>query len=278
MRMRRGRLLLVAFAMALGLLPADCAPSTPALTWSDEFTGPAGASPDQSRWRHETGGTGWGNNELEYYTDNADNAVLDGDGHLVITVRRADPSRSCWYGACRFTSARLTTYQRFSQEYGRFEARTKLPEGAGVWPAFWLLGDDINDVGYPECGEIDIMENLGQQPRTVRGSLHGPGYYASGSYTLPGPRTLAEDFHVFAVDWSPTSVSFSVDGHIYQTRNRADGNRGWVFDHPFSILLNVAVGGDFPGPPNDATRFPQHMVVDYVRVYAPSGTATPTRP
>jgi beta-glucanase (GH16 family) len=286
MKLRRwpeGEFVIVALAVLLMILGCQSpsslsrSDSGPTLTWSDEFAGAAGTPPNPSKWHHDTGVTGWGNNELEYYTSNSSNAQLDGNGHLIIIARREDSNRSCWYGTCRFTSARLTTYGKFSQAYGRFEARIKLPTGAGIWPAFWLLGDNIQDVGYPESGEIDIMENLGHEPSTVHGSLHGPGYDESNTYTLPGTRPLTDNFHVYAVDWSPTVVSFSVDGRTYEKRYRSDRNPGWAFDHPFYILLNVAVGGDWPGPPNETTQFPQRMVVDYVRVYAPPA-AVPSQP
>lgn len=246
--------------------------------WSDEFTGPASTPPDSTRWHHDTGGTGWGNNELEYYTDGTANAALDGNGHLVITALPNASGRDCWYGPCRYTSARLTTQQKFSRVYGRFEARIKLPVGQGIWPAFWLLGDNIDDVGYPESGEIDVMEYLGDQPHTIHGSLHGPGYDDVNDYVVPGARTLADDFHLFAIDWSKNAVDFSVDGIVYETLHRRDAGEGWVFDHPFFVLLNVAVGGDWPGSPDDSTPFPARMVVDYVRVYALPETSQPTAP
>jgi beta-glucanase (GH16 family) len=244
------------------------------LTWSDEFDGPAGAPPDQNRWRYDIGGGGWGNNELEYYTSSTSNSALDGNGHLVITARRENPGGfGCWYGSCQYTSARLLTSGRFAQAYGRFEARIKLPRGQGIWPAFWMLGNDIGTVGWPTSGEIDIMENVGFEPGTVHGTLHGPGYSGSGGvgapYTLPGGQQFANDFHTFTVDWAPDSITWYVDGQQYSRKTPADirGNR-WVFDHPFFIIMNVAVGGFWPGNPDGSTVFPQQMVVDYVRVNA----------
>jgi beta-glucanase (GH16 family) len=245
------------------------------LSWSDEFAGPRGALVDRAKWTAETGGTGWGNQELEFYTDAPENAHLDGHGSLVITALKASlpPSVKCRYGPCRYTSARLITKAKFSQTYGRFEARIKLPAGQGLWPAFWLLGADIDKVGWPTCGEIDIMENIGREPSIVHGTIHGPGY--SGGHGLGAPNTLprgrrfADDFHIYAVEWEPQAIRWYVDEQLYETRTPADLPAGarWVYDHPFFILLNVAVGGAWPGSPDATTSFPQTMTVDYVRVY-----------
>ncbi|MCK1821517.1 family 16 glycosylhydrolase [Streptomyces sp. XM83C] len=251
---------------------ADAA--TTAVTWSDEFDGPAGSLPSAAKWTLETGGGGFGNHELEYYTNRPDNVSLDGAGHLVITARKnTDTSLTCWYGPCQYTSARLNTARTFTQKYGRIEARIKVPRGQGMWPAFWMLGDDLGSAGWPASGEIDIMENVGYEPGTVHGTLHGPGYSGGGgigaAYTLPDGKAFADDFHVFAVDWSPSAISWSVDGRTYQTRTPADvGGNKWVYDHPFFLLLNLAVGGDWPGSPDANTAFPQTMTVDYVRVSA----------
>ncbi len=246
-------------------------PSARPLVWSDEFTGPSGALVDATRWVPEIGGHGWGNNELEFYTDRGRNASLDGDGNLAIQALREHFEGG---GVAReYTSARLKTQGRFEQAYGRFEARIKIPRGQGIWPAFWLLGADIDGVGWPRCGEIDVMENIGRETATVHGSMHGPGFSGGGSlsaaYTLPGGAAFADAFHVFAVEWEPAAVRFYVDGSLYETRTPADLKPGqtWVFDHPFFILLNVAVGGDWPGSPDASSVFPQTMLVDYVRVY-----------
>jgi beta-glucanase (GH16 family) len=208
-----------------------------------------------------------GNDELQFYTDRTHNAALDGDSHLVITAREDASGGPCWYGACRFTSARLITKGTFAQAYGRFEARIRLPRGQGIWPAFWLLGDDIDAVGWPACGEIDIMEYLGHDEDTVHAALHGPGFDPTATFDLAGGGSFADGFRTFAAEWSPDQVRFFVDGHRYGTVDKPDGSGGWVFDHPFFILLNVAVGGRWPGEPDDTTEFPQQMVVDYVRVY-----------
>jgi beta-glucanase (GH16 family) len=164
----------------------------------------------------------------------------------------------------------------FQQEYGRFEARIKIPAGQGLWPAFWMLGDDIDTNGWPQCGEVDIMENIGKEPGTVHGSLHGPGYSGSNPLTassiLPGGAKLSDEFHLFAVEWEASEVRFYLDSTLYETRTPADIPMGdkWVYDHPFFILLNVAVGGSWPGDPDETTIFPQTMLVDYVRVYTKS--------
>ena len=245
------------------------------LSWSDEFDGPAGAALNHDKWTAETGGGGWGNQELEFYTDDVENAHLDGHGVLVITaINRTLPDAfKCWYGPCRYTSARLITKGKFTQAFGRFEARIKLPAGQGMWPAFWLLGADIDKVGWPRCGEIDIMENIGRAPSVVRGTIHGPGYSGANGlgadYTLPQGRRFADDFHTYAVEWEPEAVRWYVDGQLYETRTPADLPAGarWVYDHPFFIILNVAVGGAWPGSPDATTIFPQKMLVDYVRVY-----------
>jgi beta-glucanase (GH16 family) len=241
--------------------------------WSDEFAGPANSAPDGRRWARNTGGTGWGNGELQYYTDSTANAALDGAGHLVITARRENPAGyACHYGTCAYTSARLLTAERFSRAYGRFEARLKLPRGRGLWPAFWMLSAD-HGTNPAAGGEIDVMENVGSEPGTVHGSLHGPGYTGDRSLTTPfklrGGRALADDFHVFAIEWTPAAITWFVDGTPYGRKTPADtdGNR-WVFDHPFFLILNVAVGGSWPGPPADETIFPQSMIIDYVRVYS----------
>lgn len=245
---------------------------TRVLVWSDEFDGPGRSSPDSTKWSFDTGGGGWGNNEIQSYTSRLQNAFIDGDGRLVIRALRENYTGSD--GVTRnYTSARLITKGKFSQKFGRFEARIKLPFGQGIWPAFWMLGDNIDAAGWPNCGEIDIMENIGREPSANHGSLHGPGYSGgsplSGIYTLPGGRRFADDFHVFTIDWEPVAIRFYVDGNLYETRTPSDvpAGRRWVFDHPFFILLNVAVGGNWPGSPDSTTVWPQTMLVDYVKVY-----------
>jgi beta-glucanase (GH16 family) len=268
----------VAVVVGVSFLSSSTIPhasaATGPLVWSDEFNGTAGTAPDTGKWGRDLGGGGFGNNELEYYTNGADNAAMDGQGNLVITARKENPAGyRCWYGSCQYTSARLNTAGRFTQQYGHIEARIKMPRGQGIWPAFWALGDNIGQVGWPASGEIDIMESVGRTPSTNYGSLHGPGYSGgnplTGSYTLPGGQKFADDFHTFAVDWSPNVVSWSVDGNQYSRHTSADTNGNpWVYNHPFFLILNVAVGGTFPGNPDGSSTYPQRMLVDYVRVHA----------
>jgi beta-glucanase (GH16 family) len=272
-------LLLYVFIIVMGLAITCASQTTPAparstdwtLAWSDEFSGASGSAVDRSKWVLETGGEGWGNQELECYTDHNANASVH-DGNLVIKAiaeKYTGPD-----GVTRnYTSARLKTLGKFSQTYGRFEARIKIPHGQGMWPAFWMLGDDIDRVGWPACGEIDIMENIGKEPAIIHGSIHGPGYVGGtgieAPYKLPAQQRFADDFHVFAIEWDTDSVSFFVDHDLYVRRTRADLQPGWkwTFDKPFFLILNLAVGGDWPGNPDSTTVFPQTMLVDYVRVY-----------
>ena len=246
-------------------------PAVWSLVWSDEFDGPNGSPVDSSKWSFNIGGNGWGNNELETYTSRTANAYRDG-GMLVIKALKETLTGSD--GITRnYTSARLLTKNKFSQAYGRFEARIKIPYGQGIWPAFWMLGDNIDTAHWPNCGEVDIMENIGKEPSTVHGTFHGPGYSGgngiSAAYALANGQKFADDFHTFAVEWEPNVIRFYVDGLLYKTRTPADLPAGttWVFDHPFFIILNVAVGGGWPGNPDATTVFPQQMLVDYVRVY-----------
>jgi beta-glucanase (GH16 family) len=245
-----------------------------ALVWSDEFNGPDGSAVDSSKWVSEVGGHGWGNDELEYYTARPQNAFQH-DGTLVIKV--LDEKYAGSDGVSRnYTSARLKTQGKFSQAYGRFEARIKIPRGQGIWPAFWMLGDDIEKVQWPTCGEIDIMENIGKEPALVHGTIHGPGYSGAAGvgspFALPTNQPFADDFHIYAVEWEPQAIRFYVDDHLYATRTPADLPKGtkWVYDHAFFLLLNVAVGGGWPGSPDATTMFPQTMLVDFVRVYKPT--------
>jgi beta-glucanase (GH16 family) len=248
------------------------------LTWSDEFNGPDGWAPDPAKWIVESGGKGWGNGELQYYTPRREN-VRQEKGNLVIEAikgRFTGPDGT----EREYTSGRLKTEGRFSQRYGRFEARVQIPSGKGMWPAFWMLGDDFSTVGWPACGEIDNMENVGDQPATIHGSMHGPGY--SGTSALTATFSLAsgrfnDGFHVFAIEWEPQVVRFFVDDRLYATRTPADlpAGKRWVYDHAFFILLSLAVGGKFPGSPDDSTVFPQRMLVDHVRVYTRKQDAVP---
>ncbi len=257
-------LILLALAVVLG--GASCGEDPQPdwqLVWSDEFDGPAGALPDPGNWRFDVG-TGWGNRQLEFDTKRPENVSTDGNGNLAIIAREED------YQGSRYTSGRINTLGFFDQAMGRFEARIKLPIGQGIWPAFWMLGSDFQQVGWPTCGEIDIMEYRGQEPRRLIGSLHGPGYSGGasvGGSTLYDGGGLNDGFHIYAIEWDEDGITWFLDDLAYQTKGIRSVPGQWVFDHPFFIILNVAVGGNFVGSPDETTIFPQTMLVDYVRVY-----------
>ncbi len=248
------------------------------LTWQDEFDGVAGAEPDQTKWGYDIGGHGWGNAEYEYYTDKRENSALNGNGVLVITATKYTGTEyQCAYtpanepGTCAYTSARLLTKGKFDFMYGRAEARLKIPYGQGIWPAFWSLGNNFSEVGWPNSGEIDIMENIGKEPYIVHGTVHGPGYSGGsgigGGYTYTEP--LTNDYHVYAIEWEPDEIRWYLDDTQYftLTKSMIPAGAPWVFDHPFFLIMNVAVGGYWPGYPDETSVFPQNMLVDYVRVY-----------
>jgi len=233
------------------------------LVWEDQFDGSAGQLPNASNWNFDIG-TDWGNRQLEYDTDRAENASVDGNGNLAIVARRES------FAGSPFTSARITTKGKFDQAYGRFEARIKMPWGPGIWPAFWLLGSNIDEVSWPQCGEIDIMEYRGQQPNLIHGSVHGPGYSGGAAITKSfgfEKDRFDTDFHIFAVEWGVDYINFFVDDTVYKSITPADVTGEWVYDHSFHIILNLAVGGDYVGFPTSETIFPQTMLVDWVRVY-----------
>jgi beta-glucanase (GH16 family) len=276
MSKRFSRLVVIAALVSAATAPVVATPASgasdvaiQATTFDDEFNGPAGSAVDGSKWNLETGNNGGNNNERQFYTNRTSNASMDGQGHLVITARKENPSNfNCWYGRCQYTSARLNTSGKFSQTFGHVEARLKMPTGQGMWPAFWMLGTNINSVGWPTCGEVDIMENIGREPNTNHGTIHGPGYSGANGVgaTFTGPK-FSDGFHTFRFDWSQNSLAWSVDGQVYERRTPADvGGHQWVFNHPFFVILNLAVGGSFPGDPNSSTPFPNTLVVDYVRV------------
>ncbi|MFS8100663.1 discoidin domain-containing protein [Lentzea alba] len=262
--------------------PAPPLPPNPAfpgrLVWSDEFNAPAGTGPDAAKWQPEIGpGV---NNELQYYTNN-NNARHDGNGNLVLQARReVTPGGACPVDpvsgstTCQYTSARLNTYGKFTFTYGRVEARIKVSSTQGLWPAFWMLGADFFDkrTPWPACGEIDIMEHVGKEPNRVYSTLHAPQYFGAGGHGSPLElgQPASSAFRTFAVEWDSSHMTFSVDGNRFFTvdRNELETTRGpWVYDHPFFLIINNAVGGDWPGPPGAGTQLPQDMVLDYVRVY-----------
>lgn len=273
--MIRWKTLPLAGAVWLLAMPAGRGQTIPGWTmvWADEFSQPDGSSPDPARWNFDTGGGGWGNNELQHYTARPENARIEG-GRLVIEARREN------FGGNAYTSARLVTRDRMTWTHGRIEARIKVPRGQGIWPAFWMLGANIGSVGWPNCGEIDIMENIGREPRTVHGTIHGPGYSGAGGFGGAHvlDADLADDFHLFAVEWEAGVIRWFVDGIHYFTATPADlGGSPWVFEQPQYLILNVAVGGNWPGNPDPGSEFPRQMLVDHVRVYSKTGAPEPNR-
>lgn len=258
------RVLLALFFLA----GVSCAEESWSLVWSDEFGAPDGSAPDSRRWTPLVTGSGCGNNELEYYTDRLQNVRVE-NGCLVLEAHKEryqgrDGSRA-------YTSGRVHSSGKFSVKHGRVEARIRVPEGRGLWPAFWMLGDDRATVGWPECGEIDIMEVIGQEPRVYHTTLHGPGYSGAKGVTRKHTldTSLGRDFHVYGLQWGPKAVEFFLDGKKMGELTPADIPPGesWVFEHPFYLILNLAVGGNWPGSPDDETTFPSRMEVDWVRVY-----------
>lgn len=249
------------------------------LIWSDEFNeDPAQSAPNPQNWTYSVGSGVWGNEELETYCAygsskapcdaSQPNAFVGTDGYLHIVARKDRNGH--------FTSARLNSQGLKSFQYGRIEARIKIPKGQGFWPAFWMLGDNIKQVQWPACGELDIMENIGKKPATIYGSIHGTGFTGTSIgllYTLPTGEAFGDAFHTFGLIWSPQRIQYYVDdpARVFATFTPKDLPKGatWPFDDgKFFILLNLAVGGDWPGSPDATSRFPQEMLVDYVRVYA----------
>jgi beta-glucanase (GH16 family) len=231
-------------------------------TWSHEFEGPAGAPPDATVWDAERGGGGWGDDQKQFYTAPPANAVLTGDG-LAITAR-ADAAVP---GG--ISSARLTTRGKVALRYGRFAARIRVPSGLGVWPAFWMLGTDIDEVGWPACGEIDVMEHVGSDPTAVFGTVHGSGYAGVGrgiGRRHPSGSILADDFHIYGVDWGRDHVAWHLDGREYFRVTPESLPGPWPFDHFFFLILNLAFGGRWPGNDPAPSSLPAGMLVDWVRV------------
>lgn len=231
------------------------------LVWSDEFTD---KTINSSNWSYDTGGSGWGNNELEYYTNSSKNAYTTG-GYLVIEARKET------MGSNNYTSARMISKDKKTFTYGRIDFRARLPKGQGIWPALWMLGNNIGTTPWPACGEIDIMELVGNNPKTAYGTIHW-GVAGAASIHIGGNSTLSSDtfsdkFHVFSLKWSASQLSFLIDDTTYFTAEKSQINGDYPFDKPFFFIMNVAVGGNWPGNPNETTLFPQRMIVDYVRVF-----------
>lgn len=233
----------------------------PNLLWADDFDGSAGTPPNSSFWTHEIGGHGWGNGEIQTYTDHLENAFQDGYSNLCIVARRDDHS---------ITSARLTSKGLVDFQYGRLETRLKPPAGDGLWSALWLLGANIDQAPWPACGEIDVMEHVSAEPGRVFGTVHCPEFFQeaglSGDHVVDRP--LTEGFHTFAVDWSEDRIVWSVDGTQYFQVTRSDLKSSRVFDHPFYLTVNLAVGGWLGGAALSETQFPAILKIDNVRIFA----------
>lgn len=289
---------LVATCVALSFLvnpAADAAPKkTLKLLWSDEFNGKKGTAPSAKNWSREIGGGGWGNSERQYYTDKSLNAAMDGSGRLVITATRisneyseqvsGDPGTEdilnrC--SECQFTSARMKTARKVGFMYGRLEARMKLPQGIGTWPAFWMLGGDLLDgVPWPECGEIDIMEFRGDIPDQSTSAIHGPttpqGSGLGARFLSGGP--LSDGYHTYAIEWKKNSLTFIVDDRVTGTYNSSDtGSRGWVYNQKFFVILNLAIGGTYAGEYIDPALNQAQLHVDYIRFYSVNGVGKVTK-
>jgi beta-glucanase (GH16 family) len=284
--------LFVAVSIALAFMvnpAADAATKkTLKLLWSDEFNGKKGTLPSTKTWTREIGGGGWGNSERQFYTDKAANASMDGAGRLVITANRISNEYGDLIGdvpgtedilnrcsECQFTSARMKTARNLSFQYGRIEARIKMPQGVGTWPAFWMLGGDLLDgVPWPECGEIDIMEFRGDIPDRSTSAIHGPT-------TPPGSGlgaaflsydSLSNGYHTYAIEWKKNSITFIVDGRVTGTYSSADtGSRGWVYNQKFFLILNLAMGGTYAGEYIDPMVNQAQLHVDYIRFYSING-------
>jgi len=256
----------------------DPGPAGWSLAWSDEFDDPAGTPPNPANWSYEIGdgNFGWGNSELQYYTDDPANAAADGSGNLAITLREADGSLPCYYGPCEYTSARLISKHKKEFAYGRIESRLRVPSGTGIRSSFWSLGTDIDVVAWPQAGEIDFMDYVGRLPDEIFGTIQGPGYSGGSSfgniYNFGEP--VSNDYHTFTVEWEPNLIKWYVDGILYHSAEPADlAPNEWVFNDPVYLLLNVAVGGNFGGPVGPDLITPQSLLVDYVRVYQAPDTA-----
>lgn len=260
----------------------DPGPAGWTMVWSEEFNEPAGTPPNPEFWTYEIGDVtpdgknGWGNDELQYYTDDPANAATDGQGNMVLTVRRDDGTRDCYYGPCEYTSARLISWRKAEFAYGRIESRILVPQGGGIWPAFWSLGTDIDLVSWPQTGEIDFMEFVGRLPNEIFGTIHGPGYSGGASFgnVYDFGMPVYNDYHTFTVEWEPDLIRWYVDGIHYHTATPADvAPNEWVFNDPVFLLLNVAIGGNFGGAIDPDIPLPQSMAVDYIRVYQGPDTA-----
>ena len=230
------------------------------MVWSDEFDG---ETIDLSHWTYDLGANGWGNQELQNYTSNSENSYVD-DGNLFIVARE---------NGIHYTSARMKSIGLQEFQYGRIDVRAILPKGQGIWPAIWMLGANYPNVGWPACGEIDIMELIGSSPNTVHGTVHYGADWTQHNYTgsgtsIPWTETFSDEFHVFSIDWDENGITWLLDDQpFYTVDNNVTGSQPYPFDNPFFFIMNIAVGGQWPGYPDDTTEFPQFLAVDYVRVF-----------
>ena len=281
-------------AIAPATISQAAPPKVLKLLWADEFNGKKGALPSSKNWEYDIGnGYGWGNAELEYYTNKAANISTDGKGKLVIAANRISDAQgnaiistaavtqilsSCW--ECQFTSAKIKTTKKLGFQYGRLEARMKVAPGEGTWPAFWLLGADLLDGNpWPECGEIDIVETRGVEPGLTSAALHGPGYGkgpgVGGTYQSPTP--LSDAYHVYAIDWKKNQIDFYIDDHLITSETSTSVKPGrWVFNQEFFLILNLAMGGEFAGPIDPAINKTE-LLVDYIRYYSVNGVGKLTK-
>lgn len=255
-------------AITFAAASASAAPNGYTLYWGDEFNLGVGKQANPAFWGYNIGNNGWGNNELENYTSSvanshivADPAATDG---LSLQIQAIETSPGV------YTSARLLSQGLFSTQYGFIESRIRMTYGQGIWPAFWMLGANINSVGWPACGEADIMENIGSVPNTNWGSLHAPNFNPSETYVLGSSNVYNTSYHLFQASWTPNSFTFYMDGNAYHSEN-INNDAAWPFNEAMFFIMNVAVGGNWPGSPDSTTIFPQNLLIDYVRVYHLTG-------
>jgi beta-glucanase (GH16 family) len=263
--------------------PVAAKPPVRKLLWSQEFNEAAGTRPSSKFFDYDLGGGGWGNKELQWYTEDA--VKTNGAGQLEISVTKIPPVAedelpyNC-FGDCQYFSGRIKTQDKIRFKYGRMEARLKLPAGTGVWPAFWMLGSNIKAKGWPKSGEIDIIELRGREPELAIVSAHGPGYSGAASktgskrYSTP----LSDDYHVYAIEWAANKISWFVDGKLVHTLTNKSVKAGtYVFNQDFFLILNVAMGGDFDGGQLDSDIDGVKMSVDWIRYYSVNGVGKVTR-
>jgi beta-glucanase (GH16 family) len=295
---RRQSIIALAAVLALSLIvnpSADAATKKNLkLLWSEEFNSKQGTKPSSKNWAYEIGGGGWGNSERQFYTDKVSNISTDGAGKLVITAKRISTASLDIVGTepgteaildrcsdCQFTSARIKTARKLAFKYGRIEARMKMPQGVGTWPAFWMLGGDLLEgSSWPECGEVDIMEFRGDINDRTTSALHGPttppGSGLGSAFLSYAP--LSDDYHTYAIEWRKNAIDFIVDGRVTGTYSSADtGTRGWVYNQEFFLILNLAVGGTYAGDEIDPDMNQAELKIDYIRYYSVNGVGKLTR-